>query len=43
VLAGKKFSSASDIWSLGVILWELCNIQNIPYEEISEENHQVQK
>lgn len=33
-LQKKLYSTASDIWSLGVLLWELATMAMIPFEEV---------
>ena len=32
-LSDKKFSSASDVWSFGILVWEMFNPQGVPFEE----------
>lgn len=33
-LQKKSYSEASDIWSFGVLMWELCTLARQPYMEI---------
>lgn len=33
-LQKKLYSTASDIWSLGVLLWELATLAMMPFEEV---------
>lgn len=33
VLATKQFSEASDVWSYGVTMWELCNAGAVPFAQ----------
>ena len=35
-LEDDEFSTASDVWSYGVVLWEMYNPTGIPYEDIKE-------
>lgn len=37
-LQKKMFSEASDTWSFGVLMWELCNLARQPYQEIINED-----
>ncbi len=30
-LAARRFSFASDVWSLGVVMWEFCSMGRRPY------------
>ena len=32
-LSDKKFSSASDVWSFGILVWEMFNPQGVPFKE----------
>ena len=32
-LADNKFSSASDVWSFGILVWEMFNPRSVPFEE----------
>ena len=32
-LSDKKFSYASDVWSFGILVWEMFNPQGVPFEE----------
>ena len=32
-ISHRKFSSASDVWSYGVLLWEMFNADQIPYPD----------
>ncbi|XP_070547507.1 fibroblast growth factor receptor 3-like isoform X2 [Ptychodera flava] len=36
VLMNEQFSLASDVWSYGVLMWEIFTVGQVPYEEISE-------
>lgn len=37
-LQKKIVSEASDTWSFGVLMWELCNLARQPYQEIVNED-----
>lgn len=34
ILQKKAYSTASDVWSLGVLLWELATLAMMPFEEV---------
>jgi len=40
-LTDRTFSSQSDIWSFGVVMWELFTLGKIPYLGIGEAHHLV--
>ena len=31
----KEFSPATDVWSFGVVMWEMCNPTELPYKGLS--------
>lgn len=35
-LEDNKFSTASDVWSFGVVMWEMHNPSEIPYSDIKD-------
>jgi serine/threonine protein kinase len=35
-LEDNKFSTASDVWSFGVVMWEMDNPSEIPYSDIKD-------
>lgn len=38
VLAERKYSHYSDVWSFGVVLWEIMTLGRVPYEDIPTED-----
>jgi RYK receptor-like tyrosine kinase len=38
VLAERKYSHYSDVWSFGVVLWEVMTLGRIPYEDVPPED-----
>ncbi|KFQ87806.1 Ephrin type-A receptor 2, partial [Phoenicopterus ruber ruber] len=40
-VGGRKFTSASDVWSYGIVMWEVMSYGERPYWELS--NHEVMK
>ena len=40
-LTDRTFSSQSDVWSFGVVMWELFTLAKIPYLGMGEANHLI--
>lgn len=38
----KQFSTASDVWSFGIVMWEMINPTETPYKELSNMDYAFQ-